>query len=268
MENPSLLDKARLVLKSLGTKAREERPPVPEPPADEDRLDTRVEDASPTEEDLNEAKDDHGDEGEGGEGDGFDEHGHKDMDPESIGDGEGGAGDDKGEQPKEDQPGEGEKGDEDDPEGRGVKKAFPHVGHIIPDEDELLSLDEGSKGFLELSQAFASIVGKQNAVLDLMMGRLEDLQKGMEKTHEALKAQGRSVQKALTESADLKGRVDRLHETAPAAKPRAVAKSLGGGGSSPQPIAFSDVDALSRSGQMSSRDIAMLCQTGVRGTSY
>lgn len=256
MSDPTenLLDRARLALKALrgpSKEAKNEKPVVPGLPDDPDRLDSRVGDSSPTEGDLDEAKED-GD----GAGDGFDENGHKDMNPEDLG----GDDEDETEEKEEKEEGEGESASRD------VKKAFPVVGHLLPDED-LLDLDEGPTGMSALMSQFAGMIGKQNAILEQMVGRITDLQKGMDKNHEALHSQGRTLKKALTENAEIKTRMDKIHETAPAAKPRAVAKSLDSGPVS-QSLSFSDVDALSRTGGLPSHEIAMLCQSSVRGTTY
>ena len=263
MDLSGVAGKAREILKALGGKdpkpAEGEKPPVPTPPEDADRLDSRVGDASPSQEDLDDAKAKGGDEGgQGGEGGEFDENGHQDLDPDDLGAGEGG---DKG--------GEGEGGDKGKGEGEGreVKKAmpnqpsFPFTGHMLPDdldgdldEIETPNMDAIFKSFFEQFQ-------KQNEVMGRMVSVLEKLEKGAD-------IQARELKKALDASAAITVRLDKLHETAPAAgAPRGLAKSM-----TPAPVApgfepsmtVAEVQRVAETGQMSPIEIAMLCQSAGR----
>lgn len=252
MSLDTILEKARMTLKAL--KGGEEKPPVvPEAPADPDRIDPRAEGASPTEESLDEASEEGDEKGEGEGGD-FDEHGHQDMKPEELGK--------ESEKPGEKDGEEEEEEEQEDPEGRPATKSFPHVGHLFPDEGDLTDLDEGSKGMAALFGEFMKVLGKQNSVLEQMSQRLADLEKGITVNHEAM---GRDVKKALESSGAAIERLDRLHETAPAASaPRAVQKSLADPAGGPQGLGTADVMTLAASKKMTPLEISMLCQNAGR----
>jgi hypothetical protein len=265
--------RARLILKALkgeGAPDPEKKDPkgdegstaaVPDPPDDPDRMDPRVEDASPKEKDLDQAKDDQagktapqgdgdgsataGDDAAGGDGadagdvsgggdadgagdgggEGFDEFGHRDMDP------------------------------------REIRKAFPEVGHLFPaealeyieeHEDPANKEAKGLELIQEAIRGFGDVLAKITA-------ELNDLKKGHE-------VQGRELKKALDSNTALQARLDKIHETAPAAgAPRAINKALGDpAGAAAQGFTHGELTTLAASGKMSSAEISMLCLTGRR----
>jgi hypothetical protein len=259
--------RARMILKALkgeGAPDPEKKDPkddetataaVPDPPEDPDRMDPRVEDASPKEKDLDQAKDDQADKAapqgngdgstaagddaaaggdgadagdvsgggdEDGAGGGFDEFGHKDMDP------------------------------------REIRKAFPEIGHLFPDEaleyveDHEDPANKEAKGLELINQAIAGF----HDVLAKITAELGELKKGHE-------VQGRELKKALDANTALQGRLDKIHETAPAAgAPRAIQKALGDpAGAAAQGFTASELNTLAASGKMNSLEISTLCMT-------
>ena len=239
-------NRARMVLKALkgegdGEGEKKETPAaVPEAPADPDRLDPRVEDASPTEDDLDQAKEDAkpGEEGE--------------EDPEFE--------DLNGEDGEEDEDGFNEFGHKDmDP--REVSKAFPQIGHLFPDETyEELDDNETTPGADPkiLGELMAALKG-MGEVIGKINGELERLKKGAT-------IQGRELKKALEANASLEDRLNKIHETAPAAgAPRAITKAMGGAQSETPGFSTADLTALAASQKLSSLEIAQLCQSGQRG---
>jgi len=265
--------RARLILKALkgeGAPDPEKKDPkgeeastaaVPDPPDDPDRMDPRVEDASPKEKDLDQAKDDQAGKGApqgdgdpaggdgnpaGGDGaDAGDVSGGGDAD--GAGDG-GGGGDDEGFD---------EFGHKDmDP--REIRKAFPEIGHLFP--GEALEYIEGhedpankeAKGLELINQAIAGF----HDVLAKITAELGELKKGHE-------VQGRELKKALDANTALQGRLDKIHETAPAAgAPRAIQKALGDpAGAAAQGFTASELNTLAASGKMNSLEISTLCMT-------
>lgn len=258
--SPMLLEvqsRARNVLKALNgaevkdeDKKKETPAAVPDPPAADDRKDPRVGDASPTKEDLDAAKDKGGD-GAGDDPDGLGADGGDDAGTGAdAGDGAGAdAGRDEGFN---------EFGHRDmDP--REVKKAFPKIGHLFPDE-ALVEIEDNEtpngadpKVLDELVAAFKGM----SDVLGGIKAELERLQKGSE-------AQGRELKKALDANQDLAAQVAALKDprTAPAAAdgPRAVEKALG---SVQEQAGFTtpELNLLAASGKVSSHEIAMLCAT-------
>ena len=240
-------NRARMVLKALKgddqdkTKdAPESKAPVPNAPEDPDRMDPRVEDSSPTDEDLDKAKQDKAgddpvgggdDDQDGGDGeeedpdkdgdkDGFDEFGHKDMDP------------------------------------RDIKKAFPSIGHLLPDEaldyieDHEDAGNKEATGLEVISQAIAGF----HDVLAKITAELSEMKKGQ-------KAQGRDLKKALEINTDLKSQLLKIHETAPAANaPRAITKAMANpGAGADSRLTPQELTSVARSGKMSSLEIAILC---------
>ena len=229
--------RARMMLKALkGDEGKDEKQPapVPEVPEDADRLDPRVGDASPTDADLEEAKNPEEGEGEDGGGDpkpgegtgeedeeGFDEFGHKDMDP------------------------------------REIKKAFPNIGHLFMEEalDELEENETKPGQTPLLAELLAAMKGITDAVAQIN-AEMTRLRKGSE-------AQGRELKKALESGAVLEDRLNKIHETAPAAAPRAIAKAMVPQAETPG-FSTHELNQLAMGRKASSSEIALLCLTSQR----
>lgn len=224
---------------------KKEEAAVPLPP-EETRTDPRAEGASPTEEDLENAKKEGEEDGAGGEGgdqDGFDQNGHRDLNPDDLGQG--------GEDEEEEEPA----GD-----GRPASKAFTDIpGHVIPTDDLLLHLDEGHGGFEALFGQFLAAIGDQTSVLKQLLKDVEELKKGVNVNHEAM---SREVKKALDGTAAVEARLENLHVTAPAAQPRAAQKALTDApapGGQPS-LTVGEIQQLVANGKINSLDAARLCQ--------
>lgn len=246
MDLIALTEKARAFLKAMGSKPPgNEKPPVPEAPEDPDRLDPRVEDASPTEASVAQAKgeasaaDEGKDDGEDdGEDEGKDESGAPQERPE-------GEGSHEGEQSPAEE-GFDAFGNH-DLDARKVQKSLAAEGHVDP--THLPNDFDPEPVVQELIRQMADL---QSVVCDLTT-QITAFKRGQETT-------GRDVKKALASGQELREALAKLHETAPAAAaPRAITKSLQaeGGGVTPL-ITRQELMALASSGQLSPFEVARL----------
>ena len=250
-------NRARMLLKALngqsddkGEKKEPEggKAAVPQAPDDPDRMDPRVEDSSPKDGDLDEAKDDQADKG---------------QDDQAGGDGAD-AGDTSGAGGDEDGDGDGEGFDEfghKDMDAREIRKAFPEIGHLFPDEaldyieEHEDKANKDAKGLELITDAIRGF----GDVLAKITAELNELKQGQ-------KATGRELKKALDSNAALEAQLKDLHKTVPAAAaPRAISKAMGTGAQEPQGFSAQELNTLAASGKMGSHEIAMLCLTRQRG---
>lgn len=261
MDINSLLLDSRMVLKAMKDaltpkakvedgadtkdKTNGESAAVPAEPADPDRLDTRAEGASPKEADLAAAKGEGEDEGAGAEGAGSE--GGESQGAGAAG--EGGEGEGQGTEG-----GEGSEFDEfghHDMDAREIKKAFPVVAHLFPEEGTEEVLKGGLKSMVELISTLMETVKAQNLIITRISEEVAEMKKGSES--------GREIKKALEGIASIEEKLAHLHETVPAAgEPRAIVKANPGEGGGKAPMTHQDLYALAASGGMSAQEIAVL----------
>ena len=271
MDLNSLLLDSRMVLKAMKdvltprkgegndeAKTEDGNAAVPAEPSDPDRLDTRAEGASPTEADLAAAKGEgdasgagaEGSSAEGGESQGAGASGadagaegqgsEGPKGAEGSGAGEGGEGD-----PKFDEFGHR------DMDARDLRKAFPGVAHLFPEEGTDEALKGGLKSMVELISTLMETVKAQNIVITRISEEVAEMKKGNES--------GREIKKALEGIASIEERLAHLHETVPAAgEPRGIVKANPGEGGGKAPMTHQDLYALAAKGDMSAQEIAVL----------
>ncbi|MBI3131472.1 MAG: hypothetical protein HYZ13_09115 [Acidobacteria bacterium] len=231
MDLAALTEKARVFLKSLNRPSAEteKEPPVPEPPPDPDRLDPRVEDASPTPEDVKAAKAPATDGGEGGT--------ETPSAPEGT----------KPEETKEESSEDFDVFGNRDLEGREVQKALPPVGH--PEPGELPKSFDPEDLVTELLQQ----VGDLQAVVRDLVAQMDGFKQGQI-------AAGRDLKKALDTGQELQTALARLHETVPAAStPKAITKALPDAGEKVAPLLTrAELMVLAGTGQLTPLEVARL----------
>jgi hypothetical protein len=247
-----LTEKARAFLKSMGSKPHEgkKEPPVPIPPEDPDRLDPRVEDASPTEEDVTKAKEG-ASKGEGK----AEEEGEGDGENDTSSDPKGESSPETDKDPKKDDTTEDDSTKDEgfdafgnrDLKTREAKKALIAEGHDDP---------------LKLPKKFNPedvIEGLLERVGDLQL-IVEELASQVESFKRTQAASTRDLKKALDSSQELRDALSKLHTTAPAASaPRAITKGLPGAEGHVTPLMTrAELMALAGSGQLTPFEIARL----------
>lgn len=249
MDLSALILKSRQILKAIKGEADDSTPPpVPQPPADESRLDPRAEGGEPTDKKVEDASADKG------EGAGEDPDALTDGGGSPEGDGAADAGADGGSEGSEGSEGGAPEDYEDlDPEKvREAKKALglgAPVGHPGPDDLGPNGLPPEQDGD-DLLTEIMNMLRDQNLVLRSLQEELNHLKSGAGSGAKELK-------KALEEVQDLRKQIANIHATAPADAPRAIQKAL----DTPAPvvgIARAEVMELARTGSLSPVEIALL----------